>query len=71
MYSLFDLVELPQSFLYFLVALVAANTVLSYLFEKFFIGWYSRQWNQKQLKKRAAKQAEHISELDRKNSEGI
>jgi len=43
----FGLVNLPTEFRYFLFGLIVINAGLSYGFEKFFIGWYSRQWNKK------------------------
>ena len=48
-YDIFALVELPQEFKLRLFVLVILNTISSYVYEKFFIGWFNKfyQKNQK------------------------
>ena len=40
--KLWGLVDLPWDYRKMLLALVAANCVLSYTYEKWFIGWFAR-----------------------------
>lgn len=43
--ELWGLTAIPKSYKYELLYLVIANTLASYLFEKVFIGWFSRYYN--------------------------
>ena len=36
--------KLPEDYKLFLMGMVAANTACSYVFEKFFIGWYNHYY---------------------------
>lgn len=43
----FGLVRLPQEYKYFLGILFVANSILSYAFEKCFIGWYNKYYTRR------------------------
>ena len=62
--KMFDLVEFPVSYRHFLLAIVIANCVLTYMFEKIVISWFSRYWNQKQASKLKDKHLDYIKSLD-------
>ena len=48
--SMFDLVDIPDEYRYKLCLLVLLNTLASYIFEKYFIGWYNKYYTLRQQK---------------------
>lgn len=48
--DLFHLVDIPESYRTKLFSLFILNTVVSYTFEKYLIGWYSSYYTQRQEK---------------------
>ena len=63
-YNLFGLVELPQEFKIRLFILCLINSMCSYIYEKFFIGWFNRYYQRNQKSKMARKQLEYMAALD-------
>mmetsp|Transcript_12683 Transcript_12683/g.21353 ORF Transcript_12683/g.21353 Transcript_12683/m.21353 type:complete len:98 (+) Transcript_12683:3796-4089(+) len=59
------LVEIPKDFRVHLGVLIALNALCSYVFEKFFIGWFGRFWERRQQSKTKLRQARHLDQLDR------
>jgi hypothetical protein len=64
-YDLFDLVVLPEGFKLRLFFIVILNSILSYVYEKFFIGWFNREYQKKQKSTLERKQKEYMEDLDR------
>ena len=64
-YDLFDLVELPGGFKLRLFFIVIFNSICSYLYEKFFIGWFNREYQKKQKSNLERKQKEYMQDLNR------
>jgi hypothetical protein len=62
-YDLFGLVELPTEFKIRLFVLCLINSLCSYVYEKFFIGWFNRYYQKNQKSNMARKQKEYIEAL--------
>lgn len=50
--KIFKLIELPKDFKNKMVIVTLVNSVISYLFEKFLIGWFNKFWNNRTTKKK-------------------
>lgn len=48
---------------YFLVGICVADLIVTYLFEKYFIGWFNRYWNNRKQQKRMESRQNNISKL--------
>ena len=57
---------MPNHYKYELLYLVIANTVASYLFEKVFIGWFSRYYNNREQSKTRKRQLQYLAQLEAK-----
>ena len=57
--GLFELVPVPMEYREIMGSLVAADLMLTYAYEKLFIGWFSYFWNNR----RARKREEHKANL--------
>lgn len=50
--DIFKLIELPKSFKNKMLLVTLVNSLISYIFEKFFIGWFNKFWNNRTNKKK-------------------
>ena len=64
-YDLFALTKLPDGFKIRLFLMVLMNSICSYVYEKFFIGWFNRMYQKKQKAKILRKQTKYMEDLDK------
>lgn len=59
----FGLVEFPMHYRKFLLGIVVANLVLTFMFERYFIGWFNRYWNKRKELQKAATRQQNINKV--------
>jgi hypothetical protein len=56
----FDLVPVTQDYRYKLGILALLNSLCSYIFEKFFIGWFNKYYTRREEKMKLQKQSNYF-----------
>lgn len=59
----FALVDFPMNYRFFLGGICIADLIVTFLFEKYFIGWFNKYWNSRKQDKKAANREKNIKML--------